>query len=136
MKPGERIRDFREAEGINQVDFAKALGISQGYLGQIEIGLRDPSREFLKKIYKAYGVSADYILHGKEYETSSRHLSLHEPQLPYKVITSEQKRIIDDVLEILDSDDEVTTNALKGNIRAFLEAVRIKKRNNQKKGGV
>lgn len=149
MKSGERIKDFRETKGITQGDFAGALGISQGYLAQIEIGIREPSREFLKKIYRVYGLSADHVLHGKEVspqpeksgipkEIESKEIELHdllalEPRIPYRVITPEEKKLIDSMLEILDSDDEDTIDALRGNIQAFVKLVRFEK--NKDKGG-
>ncbi len=58
-----------------------------------------------------------------------------EPKAPYRTITAEQEALINNVLEILDSEDEITVSALKGNIQAFIEAIRAKKRCNSEKGG-
>lgn len=63
---GEKIKKLRLARGYTQRAFAKELGISAGYLSQIEMGLRKPSRELVRKMADAYGASLDYLLRDEE----------------------------------------------------------------------
>jgi len=53
----------------------------------------------------------------------------------YKIQTVEQKKLLDDVKEILESGNKTAVEALESNIRAFLEMVRISKKNDEDKGG-
>ncbi len=40
------------------------LGVSQGYIGDIEAGRSEPSRNFLTTLQEKFGVPTDYILYG------------------------------------------------------------------------
>jgi transcriptional regulator with XRE-family HTH domain len=72
----------------------------------------------------------DEKLYQKDFEKA---INVAEPILSYNTVPSEQKKMIDDILEILDSDDDETVDALRANIRAFLKLVRMEK--NKNKGG-
>ena len=50
---GQRIKKLRKQRGLLQVDLAVRVGISTGYIGSIEQGLRYPSLKVLQKISKA-----------------------------------------------------------------------------------
>jgi transcriptional regulator with XRE-family HTH domain len=138
MKYGERIRYFRRLNGVNQKECAKRLGISQGYLSQIEIGFRDPSREFLIKFKREFNVLSDDILDGgapqetfigegpglvadsqkTEYEISGIN---RERRLPENI---GKRRLINNVIKIMDSGNKTVTDALEANIKAFLLATK------------
>lgn len=151
MEPGERIREFREKKGIDQKDFAEMLGFSRGYISQIENGIRKPSREFLKKLNEVFGISSDYILYGnppdqvgvdleappEEYkERMKEAMIIREPESKYQVLPTAIKKLIDNVVEILQSDNEVMADLLRANIKGLLEAIRSKKNDkNKSKGG-
>ena len=57
-----KIKKLRTARGYTQRDFARELGISAGYLSQIEMGLRSPSRSLLQRMADTFGASLDYLL--------------------------------------------------------------------------
>jgi transcriptional regulator with XRE-family HTH domain len=80
MEPGKRIREFRKSRGLTQIEFSKEIGYSPGYLAEIELGVKDPSREFLKRLNEVFGISSDYIL----YDTPSLHI-IREKQTPYHI---------------------------------------------------
>lgn len=63
--PGERLLHFRKQMKLTQAEFAKALGVSRSYVLNIETGRNEPSREFLRKLHDAFGVSADWVLTGR-----------------------------------------------------------------------
>ena len=68
MEPGERIKEFRKKKGLTQRDLANSIKYSDAYLSEIERGVSKPSREFLIKLTKVYGISSDYVLYGSEDE--------------------------------------------------------------------
>jgi transcriptional regulator with XRE-family HTH domain len=58
---GEYIRDQRRTAQISLRQLAKAAGVSNPYLSQIERGLRKPSAEILQQIAKALRISAEAL---------------------------------------------------------------------------
>ncbi len=54
---GEKIKFYREGRNLYQVELADIAGVSTGYIGSIEQGVRSPSLKVLKKIAKALKVS-------------------------------------------------------------------------------
>jgi transcriptional regulator with XRE-family HTH domain len=148
MQPGERIRAFRKEKGLTQREVADALGYSDAFLSEIERGVSGASREFLKKLNEVFGISSDYILYGdspdqtdvelavppEQYiEEEKRVLIIREPESKYQILPTATKKLIDNMVEILQSDNEVMIDALKANIKAFLTAVRSKKQNDEDK---
>jgi len=171
MHLGERIKDFRKRQGLNQREFAKKLGYSYGYIADLERGRQKPSREFLEKLRHIFGISGDYILHGnlfhlwtqklEDFEAKlkseeipqpiinkvkgdimsamtllaedkyqqgyERGMKICEPVSRYQAIPTSTKKLLDEVIEILESGDEVMIEGLNANIRALLKAVRTKK---------
>lgn len=63
---GKRIKEIRENMNLTKESFAKLLGISGQYLGIVERGKSYLSIEKLKKLCDLTGLSADYILFGKD----------------------------------------------------------------------
>jgi transcriptional regulator with XRE-family HTH domain len=58
---GEIIRKQRELNEMSMREFARAVGISNPYLSQIERGLRAPSEQVLQSIAKSLETSADTL---------------------------------------------------------------------------
>jgi len=150
MQSGERIRHFRKKRGITQKNFAENLGYSQNFLSAIELGKVEPSREFLKRLNEVLGISSDYILYGSppgqgeeslighpgEYlESRKEVIVVREPKSKYQVLPTATKKFLNGVVEILESGNEVMIDALRANIKAFLEAVRVSKKHDEDKGG-
>jgi transcriptional regulator with XRE-family HTH domain len=48
MDIGHAIRFLRETKCLNQMDYASKVGITQGYLSQIERGHKKPSMELME----------------------------------------------------------------------------------------
>lgn len=53
---------------MNQINFSKEIGISQGTLSEIESGNNNPSMETLVAIKRLTGLSIDYMVTGDEEE--------------------------------------------------------------------
>ena len=132
---GKKIRRFRGK--IKQKDLAERAGINKVQISRYERGVNSPELETVKKIAQALGVPADFILReepmGDYKKDIDPALIIREMEAEYKTLPVFQKKIIDNVKEILQSGNEVMIDALVANIRAFLEAIRTKK-SNQKEG--
>ncbi len=106
IKFGEIIRAKREEKNYTLVNFAKVIGISAGYLSQIENGRKDnPKLEIVLKIIKELDIDID-ILFGIEgaHENSSINIpSLLEvvaKDKNYKVL--EDKEILEKICNIVE----------------------------------
>ncbi len=62
LKLGERVRNRRRELKITQSDLAKRLGISVGYIGHLERGLRSPSLELFMTLCLELNVTPNYLL--------------------------------------------------------------------------
>jgi len=59
---GQRVKFYREGRKLYQVELADIVGVSTGYIGSIEQGIRSPSLKTLKKVAKALKVSPSDLL--------------------------------------------------------------------------
>ena len=85
---GGRIRKCREALGYSREALAEKADLASSFIGTIELGSGSFTAESLIKLCKALGISADYILFGKEQQgdltTINAMLSgLDEEYIPY-----------------------------------------------------
>lgn len=60
-----RIRELREARGIEQKTLAIDIGVSQPTVSSWENGVKNPSSKRAEKLADYFGVSIDYLL-GRE----------------------------------------------------------------------
>lgn len=61
-----RIRKAREDMGYTREKFAEKLDVSVSYLAELERGRTGISVKMLVKVCNVLGLSADYVLFGKE----------------------------------------------------------------------
>ncbi|MEG3627870.1 short-chain fatty acyl-CoA regulator family protein [Streptomyces poriticola] len=61
-----RLRRLRREHGMNQVDMARALGISTSYANQIEQSLRPLTAPVLLRIAEVFGVDAEFFSEADE----------------------------------------------------------------------
>jgi len=60
---GTAIRNLRQALRLTQEQLAKKVGVTQGYIGHLERGLKkNPSLPTLKKLARALGVPVSEML--------------------------------------------------------------------------
>ncbi len=57
MKPGDYLRNFREAQSMTQKDLAEKIGVRVNYLSDMETGQRVISRMKAKKLAVIFNVS-------------------------------------------------------------------------------
>lgn len=62
-KIGTRIREIRKP--LVYKEFAKKLGVSEGFVCEIEKGVKKPSAEMLFAIAEEYDYSINWLLTGK-----------------------------------------------------------------------
>lgn len=54
LKIGEKFKAFRQSKNLSGREFAKVLGVTAGYISQIEVGNLGISATLLLSIKKAY----------------------------------------------------------------------------------
>lgn len=96
MQFSERLEKIINEKNISKYKIAKELGISQSTIANWTTGKANPTVEKLAELIQLIGVSADYLLTGKEGETitedDKRILKL------YKATTGERREYIDTML--------------------------------------
>jgi phage repressor protein C with HTH and peptisase S24 domain len=65
MDIGERIRHIRKLLGLTQKEFAQQIGITQGFLTNVEKGRYQPSEKVLRLISQTFGVSLEWLKTGQ-----------------------------------------------------------------------
>lgn len=63
---GQRLAAWRKTANLTQRGLSTALGISQGYISNIESGTSEPSRNFLQALSEHFQVNPAWILEGRE----------------------------------------------------------------------
>ena len=71
---------LRRANGWNQADLAKQLGVSSSAVGMYEQGRRLPSLNMVVRLSRAFGVSTDYLLTGKDPQSMTPPPNTNIPQ--------------------------------------------------------
>lgn len=67
---GQRVRVQREYLGLTREGLCNYVSISPQFLSEIERGVKGVSAETLYKLCEGLGVSADFVLMGKENPTN------------------------------------------------------------------
>jgi len=62
---GEKIAYLRKIKRFTQSELAEMLGISKGYLSQMETGVRNPSLKIMKQFSIIFGVPVDYFIYDR-----------------------------------------------------------------------
>lgn len=62
---GMRVREARNKKNLSQQSFAESIGISRGYLNDIERGRQKPSYNVITALSEVYNFSIDWILTGE-----------------------------------------------------------------------
>ena len=62
---GKRLAKVREDAGFTQSSLARAVGLSQSAISQIEAGERNPSYETIRQLAEAMNLSPAYLVGGE-----------------------------------------------------------------------
>ncbi|HLS41393.1 MAG TPA: helix-turn-helix transcriptional regulator [Ornithinicoccus sp.] len=108
---GAYLREQRESAQLSLRQAAKAAGISNPYLSQIERGLRRPSAEILQQIAKGLRISAEqlYVRAGILEETDRKATEPAEVTLAILAdprLNDRQRRILLDIYQSFVGDAE------------------------------
>jgi transcriptional regulator with XRE-family HTH domain len=96
---GSYIRSQRESAQVSMRQLARAAGVSNPYLSQVERGLRKPSAEILQQIAKGLRISAEalYVKAGILDERPASVVS--DAVLADPTLNERQKRVLLDIYE-------------------------------------
>jgi transcriptional regulator with XRE-family HTH domain len=61
-KLGRNLKRIRTEKGISQVDIARSLGVSRGFVSNVENGKTNPTLATIAKIAGAVGVSTGELM--------------------------------------------------------------------------
>ena len=61
-KLGDNLKRIRTDKSLSQADIAKSLGVSRGFVSNIENGKRNPTLSTITRLAGAVGVTADELL--------------------------------------------------------------------------
>lgn len=71
---GMAIRAIREAVGLSVSAFAPRVGVTQGYMSNVELGHKQPTVEFMARVAAGLGVPLDaisYVVPACEHEDAA-----------------------------------------------------------------
>ena len=92
---GERIRFYRKANNITQIELAEKLGVASRYISNIEQGYRKPRLDTLVAICIFFGVEVTDIMPlGIEREDSSKEQLIYEIAATCKTLEINQIGIV------------------------------------------
>lgn len=95
---GGNIKRLRKLHKMNQNEFSKKIGVSQGSLSDIESGKSKPSVDTVISIHNEFNCSLEWLLTGKE-KIVSTELTVIESEL-LKVVRALDQRDQTELLEI------------------------------------
>ena len=97
-----KIKEMRKAIGMNQVKFGDTIGISQGFLSDLEKGSKTPSKSLsllLKKLYQDQDVKFEkkVLLIN---ETSSQSTSQNDLKVKYITLMEEHVKCLSEIINL------------------------------------
>jgi transcriptional regulator with XRE-family HTH domain len=138
QKPSrEFLEKLRDVFGISSdyILHGDLFSFWEQKLDEIEDKLRSEeiSQSIIDKV-KGDIMSAMTLLAEDKYQQGfEKGMRICEPVDRYQAIPTSTKKILDNVMEVLESGNELIVDALKANILALLEAVRIQRDKNSEK---
>ncbi len=100
---GDRVSLFRKDKKLSQQELADAIGVSRGYIGDIERNRSEPSSNFLTLLASKLNVSVDWLLtgEGEMYRLQTGLNDLHATKIVqmYEALNDVQQREILSALE-------------------------------------
>lgn len=99
MNIGQKIKEFRIRQGMNQKEFAEQIGSTQQSVSNYERGKADPSIELVMRISDTFHTSIDDIL-GVQSETMVR-----EAYVLLQNMSKEQKELALRILKTIQDND-------------------------------
>lgn len=85
------MKEARRRKCYTQEELAETVGVSPGFISEIERGLKTPGMETFAEIAEALGSSGDYLIFGEIYICDELNESLKE-------LTPRQRKTAEDIL--------------------------------------
>jgi len=89
----DRIKAIRKESGINQTEFAESLGLSRGFVAQVETDQEKFSDRTIRDICRIYRVNEDWLRYG----TGDMHPELNRNQQIIEFVNSAMEGADDDI---------------------------------------
>lgn len=61
---GQRLAQWRKSRGLSQRQLGAIIGRSQGYIGDVELGRAEPSRDLMQKLAEQCGINPAWLISG------------------------------------------------------------------------
>ena len=94
-----RIKKCRVASHLTQEELAEKLGVSVGYVGQMERSLTHPNLEMLSKLSSVFGCEISHLLDGSTVESEGYLES--ELIRKFSKLDKSQRRLVIGFIELL-----------------------------------
>lgn len=94
----DKIRLLRISKRMNQKQLAKAVGISQPFLSDIEKGKRKPSIDVLHKLCDALSCSSDYLLGIHNKSSKLQEADQYDGLSPESLVMIRERNVSDEEL--------------------------------------
>lgn len=112
-----KIKQLREAKGINMKEAARLLGMPYTTYVNYEKGLREPTSEVLIQIADFYNVSIDYLV-GRSSDSIDKHIIFS-----YEAPVPEVTQGVQNIIRIAARDGSYTERTLSDQQLAALKAI-------------
>lgn len=126
---GNRIRQIRKYYKLSQAKFAQRIGVSQRFISDLERGTVRPPEPLLLAIEYIYQFRREWVITGDEpmHIEGSHPAIIPEGWIIQKSPSPSERKILNGVVEILESGNKTFTDAFEHNVLAFLQGVRAAK---------
>ena len=91
---GRRIQSIRKEMNVNQEDMANTLGISTGYMSEIERGKANPTADLLFKLVEKYHINIVFLFHGKGEKISHQETDNDNPEFSVDSVVDSKEKLI------------------------------------------
>lgn len=100
---GERIREIRKKNEMNQIEFSNRIGVSQGTLSELEKNKYNPSLETILAMIKEFNLNATWLFFGDMSNEGDREEMVKGlNQMENSLIDKFRKLSMNDQEEVLD----------------------------------
>lgn len=104
MSIGSKLRELREAAGMNKREVAEKLDMPYTTYNNYETNAREAGSETLKKLAQLYGVSVDYILEN-DTQRGSYYLDPEAAEMAQEIYDNPELRILFDASRKVSKED-------------------------------
>ncbi|WP_281884138.1 helix-turn-helix domain-containing protein [Paenibacillus sp. YYML68] len=112
---GDRIKAIRKSNKLNQVEFSRIIGVSQGTLSELELNKYYPSFETVISIIKCFNVDATWFIFGDiQSGKSSIENNMGLSSVEAVLISKYRELSVTEQYEVLRAIDSTKANKNKG----------------------